>query len=72
MQVMYIHTSSSFKKMQAYLKSRGFPGSPGTVNKGSRLHGHESWPTIYFWYPDHNIPGEVQKSSKWTEHLVMA
>ena len=60
------------QKMQVYLKSHGFPGSPGTINKGRQLHGHESWPTLHIWHPDRNNPGEVQNSSRLIEHPVMA
>lgn len=69
--VLYPHFQF-IQKVQMYLKSHGFPGSLGTINKGRQLHGHESWPTQHIWHPDHNNPVEVQKSSKLIEDPVMA
>lgn len=71
METIYTYSSGSLEKMQIYFKNHGFPGSSGTVNKGRQLHGYESWPTLHIWYPAHNNPGEVQKSSELVEHLVM-
>lgn len=61
------------QKPQVSFKNHSFPGSPGTVAKGRQLRDHAPWPTLHsMWYSDLNNPGEVQKSYKLTEHLMMA
>lgn len=47
-------------------------GKAAHKGREAQLHGQEFWPTLHIWYPDHNNPGEAQKSSKLIEHLVMA